>query len=113
MRRTATTALAVASLALAGCTSDGEPTKTVTVTATQSPKLSDTETRQACVDAWLTMMTTDGYDPDAEPETPAACDGLSGQAEMYAEALRERNAANREELDECLADPSCTSMPIP
>lgn len=111
MRRTATATLGLIALTLAGCTSSEEPTKTVTVT--QTPTLSAAEARQACVDAWLTTMTADGYDPDAEPETPAACDGQSGQADMYAEALRKRNAANREELDECLADPSCTSMPIP
>jgi hypothetical protein len=99
---------------LAGCSSssdDPKPTATKTVTAT--PSLSAAEQKQACVDAWHSLMTADGYDPDAEPPTPAQCGGLPGQADMYMEALRARNAENRARVDECLEDPSCTSVPIP
>jgi pectin methylesterase-like acyl-CoA thioesterase len=117
MRRTTITALlAAAILALAGCSSsdDGKPAKaTATVTATKAPSLDAADARQVCVDAWLSVMTTDGYDPDAEPVTPAECEGQSGQAEMYAEALQQRNQANRDEIDECLEDLSCTELPIP
>lgn len=113
MRHTTTVLLAVVCLAVAGCSSGGEPAKTVTATVTASPSLSEAEAKQACVDAWLTVLTADGYDPDAEPVTPGECGGLSGQATMYAEALAARNQANRDELDECLDDPSCTSVPIP
>jgi hypothetical protein len=109
----AAAALALAlALALTGCSSgDAEPTKP-SPSITQSPTVSEAEARQACVDAWLTLMTADGYNPDAEPVTPSECDGLPGQAAMYAEALAERNAANRERLDECLEDPSCTEFPV-
>lgn len=114
MRHTTATLLTAACLALAGCT-DGadESTKTVTATVTATPSLPEAEAKQACVKAWLTLMTADGYDPDAEPATPDECGGLPGQADMYAEALAQRNAANRNELDECLNDPSCTTWPIP
>jgi hypothetical protein len=113
MRRTTTALLAAACLALGGCSSGGEPTKTVTATVTASPSLSKAEAKAACVDAWLALMTADGYDPEAEPETPGECEGLSGQAGMYAEALQARNQANRDEIAECVDDPSCTSVPIP
>jgi hypothetical protein len=115
MRHTVTVLLATTTLlALVGCSSKTtEPTKSASPTATQSPAVSKAEARQACVDAWLTLMTSDGYDPDADPETPAACNGLAGQADMYAEALRERNTENRGRLDECLDDPSCTEFPAP
>lgn len=113
MRHTAAL-LAVACLALAGCSSGGgEPAKTVTVTATASPSVSEAEGRQACVDAWLAVMTADDYDPDADPATPSECDGLSGQATMYMEALQARNQANRDKIAECREDPTCTSVKVP
>jgi hypothetical protein len=112
MRHTATVVLAVVALALTGCSSGGnEPTKTVTVTA--SPSLSAEEARQACVDAWLVVLQETPDDaPDVE-DKPAVCEGLSGQAEMYAEALMARNQANRDEHDACTRDPACTSWPVP
>ncbi|MDX3645322.1 hypothetical protein [Streptomyces sp. MB09-02B] len=114
MRHATTTLLAAACLALAGCSDGGEePTKTVTATVTTSPSLSEAEAKQACVKAWLALMTADGYDPDAEPATPDECGNLPGQADMYAEALAQRNAANRESLDECLENPACTGWPVP
>lgn len=99
----------------AACSSGGEsdPAPTVTVTAPASPTLDAAAARQACVDAWLKVMTADGYDPDAEPATPSECEGLSGQAGLYMEALQARNAENRASLDACLEDPSCTSWPLP
>lgn len=113
MRHTAAVVLA-ACLLLVGCSSDGEPEKAVTVTATASPSLSEAEARQACVDAWLAVMTADDYDPDSGLEArPGVCEGLPGQATMYAEALQARNQANRDEIAECVEDPSCTSVPIP
>lgn len=114
MRRATVMPAVILLLTLTGCSSGSdEPTKTVTATVTASPSLSEAEAKQACVDAWLALMTGDDYDPDTEPETPGACDGLPGQADMYAEALTERNAANIDELDECLDDPSCTAWPAP
>lgn len=112
MRHT-TVLLAVVCLALAGCSSGGEPEKTVTATVTASPSLSEAEARAACVDAWLAVLKDT---PDAAPDVadkPAVCDGLSGQAAMYAEALQARNQANRDELEACTEDPSCTDFPAP
>ena len=103
-----------ACLLLAGCSSAADdPKPAVTVTETAAPSLSAADAEQACVDAWLSVMMADGYDPDAEPVTPTVCEGLPGQAGMYMEALRERNAENRARLDECLEDLSCTSVPVP
>ncbi|WP_328436922.1 hypothetical protein OHA71_06515 [Streptomyces sp. NBC_00444] len=115
MRRTTTVLLAAACLlALAGCSSDSdEPESTPTVTVTAPPSLSAAEAKQACTDAWHTLMTADDYDPDSEPATPVECEGLEGQADMYMEALQARNAENRARVDECLEDPKCTSVPIP
>jgi hypothetical protein len=113
MRRTATVVFAVVALALAGCSSGGEddPPKTVTVTA--SPSLSEAEARQACVDEWLVVLQETPDDaPDVE-DKPAVCEGLSGQAGMYAEALMARNQANRDKHDACTRDPACASWPVP
>jgi hypothetical protein len=113
MRHT-TAVLAVVCLALAGCSSSGEdePAKTVTVTASSS--LSKAEAHAACVDGWLKVMTADGYDPDRGLDArPGVCEGLPGQATMYAEALQARNQANRDELDACTEDPACTAWPMP
>jgi len=114
MRHTTVVLLAAVCLALAGCT-NSEPAKpAVTVTATKTPELSAAEQKQACVDAWLAVMTADDYDPDEGLDAqPGVCEELPGQAGMYAEALAARNQANRDELAECVEDPACTSMPIP
>jgi len=112
MRRT-TVLLAAAGLALAGCSSgSSEPVKTVTETVTGSPSLSTAAARAVCVDAWLEVLRET---PDEAPDVadkPAVCEGLSGQAAMYAEALAARNAENRARMDECLEDPACTEFPV-
>lgn len=116
MHRTAAAALLAACLALAGCSSsgaDGKPAPTATATATATPSLSAAEAAKACSDAWYALMTSDGYDPDAEPAKPTVCEGLPKQADMYMEALHKRNAANREKFDQCTQDPACTEWPIP
>jgi hypothetical protein len=112
MRRTALL-LAAACFLLAGCSSGGEPEKaTVTVTATPSPSLDEAAAKTACTDAWYALMTSDSYDPDGEPATPSECDGLSGQADLYFEALQRRNAEARESFDACTEDPACTEWPV-
>lgn len=115
MRRTTAALLAVVCLALAGCSSSGgEPAKKATTTASQPPSLSTAEARQACVDAWFDVMRADDYDPDGGLDArPSVCEGLPEQATMYMEALQARNQANRDEIAECVEDPSCTSVPIP
>lgn len=112
--RYTTALLAAAVLALTGCSSSSEgdePKATATVTVEETPELSAAEQRQACVDAWLTVLEDT---PDEAPDVadkPAECEDLTGQAAMYAEALQARNQANRDELDACLEDSSCTSWP--
>ena len=116
MRRTTLAVLAAACLALAGCSSssEGEPAKaTATVTVAETPELSAEEQRQVCVDAWLAVLEDTPDDAPDVADRPAECEGLTGQADMYAEAMLERNQANRDELDACLEDPACTSFPIP
>ncbi|MFD7876257.1 hypothetical protein ACFV5G_19490 [Streptomyces sp. NPDC059766] len=116
MRHTTAAILAVATLGLAGCSGSGrgEPTKPTTSAPAASPSVDAAGQRQACVDAWLAVMTADGYDPDAGLENrPSVCEGQRDQAGMYADALVRRNEQARKPLDDCLADPSCTSLPVP
>lgn len=116
MRRTTTitATLAAAALTLAGCSSsdEGKPAKaTATVTATKTPELSAEEQLKACVDAWAEVL-----DQDADSEaTPAPCQGVpdEDQLDAYMDGLAQRNQANRDEIAECVDDPSCTSVPIP
>lgn len=112
MRRTTTIAvLAAAVLALAGCSSsdDSEPPK-ATATVTKTPERSQAELRAACVDAWVEAI--DAGDEDDEPSVCAKVEG--GQhTDMYMEGLKQRNQANRDEIAECVDDPSCTSVPVP
>lgn len=110
MRRT-TALLAAALFTLAGCSSGGEPEKpAVTVTATKTPERSQAELRTACVDAWA-----EAIDAGVDDGEPAVCADVEGaqHADMYMEGLRQRNQANRDEIAECVGDPSCTSVPIP
>lgn len=86
MRRTTTTVLLAAVLALAGCSSDAEPEKvtaTVTATPTVSPSLSRAETTRLCTDAVAEAApgwTDWNFNPGAwqdDPRTPAVCQGLA------------------------------------
>lgn len=116
--RTITTAVVtVLALALAGCSSsngDGKPEPAASspaATPTPSPTVDKEAARQACKDGWKAALDTSHVDVDDEP---AACLDVPGEsAKLYAEALLEQNAANRERLDACLEDPACTEMPIP
>jgi hypothetical protein len=89
MRHTTTAALLVAALALAGCSSGGEPKKeTVTVTATPppaTPSLSQAETARLCSVAvseaapgWEDWNFDAGEWPD-DPRTPEVCLGLADE----------------------------------
>ncbi|WP_121709317.1 hypothetical protein [Streptomyces sp. E5N91] len=112
--RTATAAaLAVLALTLTACSSEDQPSKpAVTVTTTATATVDRAAARQACVDAWLDLLTADAS-TGAEDE-PAVCDQVPGQSvEMYMDALQQRNKANRDEVDACLEDPTCTSVPVP
>lgn len=114
IRRAAVAVLLALAAATASCSSDSTSDKpTATPSATSAPTVDKAAAREACVDAWAALLKKD-ENVGAEDE-PAVCDSApSGQkAEMYAEALRERNKANRDRLDACLDDPTCTEMPIP
>ncbi|GAA3590690.1 hypothetical protein [Streptomyces osmaniensis] len=110
-------AVTVLALALSGCSSngDGKPAPATSSSTAPSPTPSATvdkeAARQACKDGWKAAMDTGDVDVDDEP---ASCLDVPGEsAKLYAEALVERNAANRERMDECLEDPACTEFPIP
>lgn len=117
MRHTTILLTATACLALAGCSSadggDDKPTPSAPASAASSPspELSKSEARQACVDAWYTVMREQGE--ATVDDKPPVCDGLTGQAGLYWEALQRRNEGNRARLEECLEDPSCTEFPVP
>jgi len=117
MRRTTMALLAATLLALAGCSSGGEPDEKPTATITATPSLSKEEARAACIGAWRTWFdnTPADYNPDTDPlPTLPPCDGLPGQAEMATEALVERNRENRERHDACTDNPAdCTESPTP
>lgn len=117
MRRTTVTALlAAVALALGGCSSssDGDkPEPTATATVTKGLELSAAEQRTACVDAWAALLQEDvgaGIE-DAPVECGAVPEG--DRLDVYMEGLQRRNQANRDEVAECVDDPSCTSVPIP
>ncbi|KQW06950.1 hypothetical protein [Streptomyces sp. Root369] len=93
MRRTTAALLAAACLALAGCSSGGEPEKkTVTVTATTrpttpaaTPALSRADTKRQCSGAvaeaapgWDDWNFDPGDWAD-DPRTPAVCRGLTDE----------------------------------
>ena len=103
MRRT-TAVLAVAVIALAGCSSSGGSKPQPTVTVTKTPELSAAEQRKACVNAWA-----DAIDAGASADdTPAACTGLSDSAQLnaYMKGLSERNRRAQASFQACTDDPS-------
>ncbi|MFE7856031.1 hypothetical protein [Streptomyces sp. NPDC057403] len=111
MRRTTIALLAATSLGVAGCSSSGDSKPQPTVTVTKTPKLSAAEQQQTCVDAWAKA-----YHASTDPtETPAACDGLAEEAQTKAQfdGLMKRNKENIQAGQDCLADPACTSLPVP
>lgn len=112
-RTAACAALLTVAALTAGCSSGSsntEPNEPATVTATKT--VDQAAARQACVDAWAELLQSN-KEVDVEDE-PAVCATVPGQsAEMYTEALLQRNKANRDELDACLDDPTCTDWPVP
>lgn len=119
MRRTLTaTAAALLLVGAAACSSSpaGDPKPAATVTATATPSLSAAQARQACLDAWRTWLDNEPADYNAEADpapTLPACAGRTDGVDLEFEAVQERNAENRGKIDDCLADPTCTSLPIP
>jgi ABC-type Fe3+-hydroxamate transport system substrate-binding protein len=110
--RTALTTALLALVALTGCSSDSsddEPSKpTPAVTVTQT--VDTAAARRACVDAWAELLQDD-EEVGVEDE-PAVCDEVPGQsAEMYMEALHERNQANRDALQREIDEASEAAQP--
>ncbi|MEU9646495.1 hypothetical protein [Streptomyces sp. NPDC048188] len=98
----AAAALLLAVLA-AGCSNgdgdgggDGKESKpSASASRPASPSLSQTEAREACVDAWADALLEDpelGVDQE-----PAECAGLSAddRLDRYMEGLQQRNEINR------------------
>lgn len=114
MRTTTAAVVTVLALALAGCSSsdsDGkpEPAASSSTAPSASPSVDPAVARQACKDGWLQGLEDGSVD---KGQIPTACAGVPNSAQIGVEALRERNAANRERMDDCLADPACTELPI-
>jgi hypothetical protein len=118
IRTTTATAFAVLALTLTACSSSGSgggddklATSATSSTASPSPTIDRAAARQACINQWVDLLEADSASAENEP---AVCKQIPGKsAEMYAEALRQRNEANRKPLDDCLEDPSCTALPVP
>ncbi|MER5600547.1 hypothetical protein [Streptomyces sp. NPDC002265] len=113
--RTAACLALLALAALTGCSSGGDdkPEPPASTAATVTQTVDQAAARAACVSAWADVIQTN---PDAGVEDePGACDGLpeDDRLDRYMEGLQQRNQANRDKVADCLADPSCTSLPVP
>lgn len=109
--RTTAVTVTVLALALAGCSSsddDGKP-EPATTSASASPSVDQAAAREACKQGWAQGLADGSVD---NGQIPTACDGVPNSAQIGMEALQERNAANRERMDDCLSDPACTELPI-
>lgn len=115
--RIRTTAVTVTVLlALAGCSSsdDGKPEPAASptstpATASASPTV-DQAAMQACITAWAQSIRQGASETDP---APAACDGIpDDDGLLYARALKQSIQENRQRMDDCLADPACTELPI-
>jgi hypothetical protein len=109
------TCLALLTLAAltASCSSGGDSDKPASPAPTVTKTVDQAAARKACVDAWADLLQGDeevGIDDE-----PSDCDGLpeGDRMDRYFEGLQQRNKANRDEVSECLDDPTCTSVPIP
>ncbi|KPC86267.1 hypothetical protein ADL35_12350 [Streptomyces sp. NRRL WC-3753] len=116
-RAAAAAALTALALTLTACSSSDQPDKptaTVTATTTATATVDTAAARQACIDAWVEAL--DAGNASATDE-PTICDQVPGQsAAMHAEALLQRNKANRDAYDACIedpTDPACAKWSVP
>ncbi|MFE9923285.1 hypothetical protein ACFYQA_17370 [Streptomyces sp. NPDC005774] len=109
--RTAATAVLLALAALtAGCSSDSSNDKPSEPTVTATQTVDTAAARQACVDAWAELLQGDEQ-ASAEDE-PDVCEQVPGQsAEMYMDALQQRNQANRDALQDLIDEASENAQP--
>ncbi|MFI0964963.1 hypothetical protein ACH4S8_26735 [Streptomyces sp. NPDC021080] len=114
MRCSVTALFAAAGLALAGCSGlGGDSGPGGPVAGAKPSAASAARDHQACVDAWVGVMSADDYDPgDSVDSRPGECDGLPDQLKMFSEAELERATRDRKSVDDCVADPSCESWPL-
>ncbi|MFE1845786.1 hypothetical protein [Streptomyces sp. NPDC059515] len=112
--RTATAGLSVllAAVSLTACSDGGTPDPKPTATVTRT--VDTAAQRAACVDAWAEQLQGNTGEVDIVADEPAVCDGLpdTERGKRYMEGLFQRNEANRNRLDECLDDPTCTDLPV-
>jgi hypothetical protein len=105
---------AVLVLTLGACSSGdgGGGERKPTATASATPTLDAAAQREACVTAWAEAIQAGQDDVSQEPE---ACAGLPAgdRLDRYMEGLQQRNQGNRDEIAECVEDPTCTSVPVP
>lgn len=123
MHRTTLAAITITALTLTGCSTASDPqtpkaTPTATAAATKTPELSAAEQRAACVTAWAQTIGSRPADFDTDTDTdtePTECEGLpeGDYTDMYMEGLQQENRAGRDGVEDCLSDPTCTSLPIP
>lgn len=113
MRLSTTTAAAITALclALAGCSSSGDDGKPEPAASSPSasPTVDKAAAAAACKEGWRKGLEDGSVD---NGQIPSECDGVPNSARIGMEALQERNAANRDRLDDCLEDPSCTEWPV-
>lgn len=112
--RTTTAAVTmVVACALAGCSSSGDDSKPGPAASSSTPSASASvdkaAARQACKEGWRKGLEDGSVD---KGQIPAECAGVPNSAQIGMEALQERNAANRDRMDDCLEDPSCTEWPL-
>lgn len=117
--RTAAAAVAVAVLALSGCAGGNDAPKpkpsAVFSSATSSPSVDQSAAGAACKDAWR-QAVEDGAIDDGSVSAenhPAECEGVKRSAQLGADAIREHTQENRQRLEACEDDPSCTEFPRP
>lgn len=124
MRHYTAAALLAVCLALTGCADSdtSRPSNSTTATAKKAtpPSLTAAQQRRVCVHAWAKALEehSNDYDPASgegpNVDEPAECGQVSGEShlKMYLDGLKQRNAAARKPLDDCAADPACTSVPV-
>lgn len=112
-RTTAAAVIAVLALTLSACSSGGDdkPSQPASSSAAASPSVDPAAARKTCVDAWAEEIR---LNPNSgEGDEPAACSQVPGDREtLYGEAVRQKIQNGRDQIDECLADPACTELPI-
>lgn len=119
IRTTAAAVGAVLTLALTACSSDETPDRPETASsAPASPSADTAAAERACKDAWTQALEEGAVDNGSVSveNPPKECDGLRNGADQAADAVREHIQEGRDQLEDCMDDPSapeCEGLPIP